>query len=113
MSIEIKRLTKRFGDYVALDDIDLSVGDRELVALLGPSGSGTTTLPRIIAGLELAHAGDVRPQGQHRAGSRQPRRRPAPRQERDDPQRARAPDRLRVPALRAVPPHERVRERGL
>ena len=63
MSIEIKRLTKRFGDYVALDDIDLSVGDRELVALLGPSGSGKTTLLRIIAGLEFADAGDVRLEG--------------------------------------------------
>src|SRR5689334_19512870 len=63
MSIGIKRLTKRFGEFVALDGIDLSVGDRELVALLGPSGSGKTTLLRIIAGLEFADAGDVRLEG--------------------------------------------------
>ncbi len=64
MSIEIKGLTKRFGDYVALGGIDLSVGDRELVALLGPSGSGKTTLLRIIAGLEFADRGDIRLEGQ-------------------------------------------------
>jgi len=63
MSIGIKRLTKRFGEYVALDGIDLSVGERELVALLGPSGSGKTTLLRIIAGLEWADAGDIRLDG--------------------------------------------------
>ncbi len=63
MSIEIKRLTKRFGDYAALDGIDLCVGERELVALLGPSGSGKTTLLRIIAGLEFADAGDIRLEG--------------------------------------------------
>jgi sulfate/thiosulfate transport system ATP-binding protein len=67
VSIEIKRLTKRFGDYVALDGIDLSVGDRELVALLGPSGSGKTTLLRIIAGLEFADAGDIRLEGRSAA----------------------------------------------
>jgi sulfate transport system ATP-binding protein len=63
MSIEINRLMKRFGEYVALDGIDLSVDDRELVALLGPSGSGKTTLLRIIAGLEFADAGDIRLEG--------------------------------------------------
>ncbi len=63
MSIEIKRLTKRFGEFVALGGIDLSVGERELVALLGPSGSGKTTLLRIIAGLEFPDAGDIRLDG--------------------------------------------------
>ncbi|MFO0987412.1 MAG: sulfate ABC transporter ATP-binding protein [Alphaproteobacteria bacterium] len=64
MSIEISGLAKRFGEFVALDGIDLSVGDRELVALLGPSGSGKTTLLRIIAGLEFADRGDIRIEGQ-------------------------------------------------
>jgi sulfate transport system ATP-binding protein len=63
MSIEIKGLTKRFGDYVALDGVDLTVHERELVALLGPSGSGKTTLLRIIAGLEWADGGDIRLDG--------------------------------------------------
>lgn len=59
MGIEISRLMKRFGDYVALDGIDLSIAERELVALLGPSGSGKTTLLRIVAGLESADSGDI------------------------------------------------------
>ena len=52
MSIELKNIRKTFDDFVALHDVDLSVGHGELLALLGPSGSGKTTLLRIIAGLE-------------------------------------------------------------
>ena len=52
MSIEVRNITKTFGNFVALNHVSLTVPDGELVALLGPSGSGKTTLLRIIAGLE-------------------------------------------------------------
>jgi sulfate/thiosulfate transport system ATP-binding protein len=59
MGIEIHGVSKKFGTFEALKNVDLTVGDRELVALLGPSGSGKTTLLRIIAGLDTPDTGSV------------------------------------------------------
>ena len=59
MKIEVKNLTKYFGNFVALKDINLDIVDGELLALLGPSGSGKTTLLRMIAGLESIDSNDV------------------------------------------------------
>jgi ABC-type sugar transport system ATPase subunit len=58
-TIEIRRVTKKFGDFVAVRDADLSVAAGEVVCLLGPSGCGKTTTLRMIAGLERATAGEI------------------------------------------------------
>jgi len=63
MSIKITGVGKRFGDFVALRDIDLNIPTGELTALLGPSGGGKSTLLRIIAGLELSDTGTVEIEG--------------------------------------------------
>src|SRR6266446_2649159 len=59
MSIEIKNVSKIFGDVVAVNDVSFSVKEGELVALLGPSGGGKTTVLRLIAGLEVPSEGDI------------------------------------------------------
>jgi sulfate transport system ATP-binding protein len=59
MAIEVHNVTKRFGDFHALEDVSIRVDDGALMALLGPSGSGKSTLLRIIAGLETPDEGEV------------------------------------------------------
>ena len=59
MSIEIRNVSKHFGNFQALGDVSLDIHSGELVALLGPSGCGKTTLLRIIAGLETADHGHI------------------------------------------------------
>jgi len=59
MRIDVRDVSKRFDDFSALDDVDLSIPDGSLTALLGPSGSGKSTLLRIVAGLESADRGAI------------------------------------------------------
>ncbi len=59
MSIQARNISKRFGSFIALDDVSLEVESGSLTALLGPSGSGKSTLLRVIAGLEVPDAGEI------------------------------------------------------
>ncbi|WGL52964.1 sulfate ABC transporter ATP-binding protein [Nocardioides sp. BP30] len=63
MSIEVRGVSKRYGDFVALDDVSVSLPTGQLTALLGPSGGGKSTLLRIIAGLDSADTGTVAIEG--------------------------------------------------
>ena len=58
-SIKLRNLTKKWGDFVAVDAFDLDIADQEFLVLLGPSGCGKTTTMRMIAGLEDITAGDI------------------------------------------------------
>ncbi|WP_308916885.1 ABC transporter ATP-binding protein [Jannaschia sp. LMIT008] len=57
--INLKRVTKRWGDFVGVQEFDLDIHDREFLVLLGPSGCGKTTTMRMIAGLEEPTSGDI------------------------------------------------------
>ncbi|WP_119258474.1 ABC transporter ATP-binding protein [Shinella zoogloeoides] len=58
-AIELRKLTKSFGAYTALEGLDLSIGDGEFLVLLGPSGCGKSTTMRIVAGLEEPTSGEI------------------------------------------------------
>ena len=74
MQIAIRDVTKRFGDFTALEQVRLDIRSGELIALLGPSGSGKTTLLRIVAGFDWPDAGEVHFDGEdalsHSVGER-------------------------------------------
>jgi ABC-type sugar transport system ATPase subunit len=57
--IRLNNITKRFGKAIAVDDLNIEIGDGEFVTLLGPSGCGKTTTLRMIAGLETPTEGDI------------------------------------------------------
>ncbi len=59
MGISVKNLTKRFGEFTAVDHVSFEVKQGELVALLGPSGSGKSTILRMICGLETPDEGEI------------------------------------------------------
>ncbi|UWF78326.1 MULTISPECIES: ABC transporter ATP-binding protein [Microbacterium] len=62
-SVSLQKLTKSFGDFTAVRDLDLDVAPGEFLSMLGPSGSGKTTVLRVIAGFESATSGTVRLSG--------------------------------------------------
>lgn len=68
MAIEALNISKRFGDFIALDDVSVTVPAGSLTALLGPSGGGKSTLLRTIAGLEAPDSGHVRIEGRDVTG---------------------------------------------
>lgn len=59
MNIELRNITKRFGDLVAVNDLSLTIEDGEFLTFVGPSGCGKTTTLRMIAGLEMATEGTI------------------------------------------------------
>src|SRR6185295_10616946 len=73
--LEIANVTRRFGDFVAVDGVSLAIEAGEFFTLLGPSGCGKTTLLRMIAGFDLPDAGRILLDGEDLA-SRPPERRP-------------------------------------
>ena len=58
-AVELKGITKKFGDVTAVDNVDLTIEDGEFFSLLGPSGCGKTTTLRMIAGLEFPTEGSL------------------------------------------------------
>ena len=58
--VELQNVTKRFGDFIAVDNVSLGIENGEFFSLLGPSGCGKTTCLRMIAGFELPTEGEVK-----------------------------------------------------
>ena len=88
--LEIQNVTRRFGDFTAVDDVSLAIEAGEFFTLLGPSGCGKTTLLRMIAGFDLPDGGRILLDGNDLA-DRPPEN---------------APGAHGIPELRAVPAHD-------
>ena len=58
-SVEFRNVTKSFGEFTAVADVNFDIGDGEFVCLLGPSGCGKTTSLRMMAGLETPSSGQI------------------------------------------------------
>ena len=95
--ISLRNVSKSFGAVHVIEDVSLTIANREFVVFLGPSGSGKSTLLRMIAGLESVDGGEIT------IGGRRGRRAAAGAARRGDG----------VPELRPLPAHERAREHGL
>ena len=95
--VRIEKVTKKFGDFYAVDDVSLDIYKGELFCLLGGSGCGKSTLLRMLAGFETPTSGRIEIDGQDMTGH------PA----------LRAADQHDVPVLRALPAHDGGEERGL
>ena len=96
-TVRLDRVSKRFGDLVAVREMELDIAGGEFFTMLGPSGCGKTTTLRMVAGFEQPTAGRVLIDGKDVAGL------PA----------VQAADQHRLPELRALPAPERARERRL
>ena len=66
--VVLDRVVKRFGDFVAVHETDLGIGQGEFLAIMGPSGCGKTTTLRMLAGLEAPSEGDIRLEGKSLKG---------------------------------------------
>ena len=97
MYVEMKNIYKKYGDFLASDNVSFGVEKGKLVALLGPSGSGKTTLLRMIAGLETPNSGDIYIDGKRV----------------NDIPACEERHRLCVPELCAVPIHDSIRQCGV
>ena len=95
--VRIEKVTKKFGDFYAVDDVSLDIWKGELFCLLGGSGCGKSTLLRMLAGFETPTSGRIEIDGQDMTGH------PA----------LRAADQHDVPVLRALPAHDGGEERRL
>jgi putative ABC transport system ATP-binding protein len=68
---ELRNVTKRYGDVVAVDDLDLTIDRGEFTAIVGPSGSGKTTLLQLLGALDRPTSGDVLFEGDDLSGLRE------------------------------------------
>ena len=57
--LQLRNVTKKFGDFIALKDVSLDIYDGEFLTIVGPSGSGKTTMIRVLVGMDKPTEGDI------------------------------------------------------